>query len=371
MGILLSTCATGRDNNFNLIRFIAASLVLFSHSFALIAGVGDAGPLIDIIGMTSGGIAVDVFFITSGFLITASYFARDNLLAFAWARILRIYPALVVATLFCIFVVGLYFTTYSADVYLFNIYIPTYFIKNVTLFFGVDFSLPGVFEELPYSSIVNASLWTLPYEVKIYAILAFLLLFIKYISKWIAFINAKNIVLLAAIIFTALHIFSKFYLDEPIQFFRLLSMFFIGASFFVWRDNIRLSSKLIYIGLPLLLLSAIHKDIFFVVYCLLLPFLIFYAAYIPSGGIRKFNKLGDYSYGIYIYAFPVQQSLLEIAPDISVFSLTVIAFLITLFLSILSWHLIEKRFLKMKGAYIPIQNFLQNIGLMKRFTRTK
>lgn len=57
----MSTYATGKDNNFNLIRFIAASLVLFSHSFALTSGSGDAEPLKATIGMTLGSIAVDIF----------------------------------------------------------------------------------------------------------------------------------------------------------------------------------------------------------------------------------------------------------------------------------------------------------------------
>ncbi|MCF6217950.1 MAG: acyltransferase [Gammaproteobacteria bacterium] len=371
MGVLLSTCTTGRDNNFNLMRFIAASLVLFSHSFALIAGTGEAGPLFGIIGMTSGGIAVDLFFITSGFLITCSYFSRNNLLAFVWARVLRIYPALIVATLFSVFVVGLYFTTYSAQEYLLNAQTLQYFVKSITLFFGVDFSLPGVFLDVPYSSVVNASLWTLPYEVRIYAILTIFLLFITYASKRVAFINAKNTILLIAVVSVGLNIFNNLQVDPPVQFIRLFSLFFVGAAFYLWRDKIRLPSKLIYFGLPLLLLSAMNQTLFFVVYSLLLPFIIFYVAYVPSGGVRKFNKLGDYSYGIYIYAFPVQQSLLVIMPDISVPLMIVSSFLITLFLSVLSWHLIEKRCLKMKGSYALIQSFMQNIGLMRRFTRTK
>ncbi len=371
MGVLLSTCTTGRDNNFNLMRFIAASLVLFSHSFALKAGTGEAGPLFGIIGMTAGGIAVDLFFITSGFLITYSYFSRNNLLAFVWARILRIYPALIVATLFSVFVVGLYFTTYSAQAYLFNTQTLQYVAKSITLFFGVDFYLPGLFLDVPYSGVVNASLWTLPYEVRIYAILTFLLLFITYISQRIALINAKNTILLIAVVSVGLNIWNNLQLDPPVQFIRLFSLFFVGAAFYLWRDHIRLSSKWLYFGLPLLLLSAMNQNLFFVVYSLLLPFIVFYIAYVPSGGVRQFNRLGDYSYGIYIYAFPVQQSLLVVMPDISVALMIVSSFLITLFLSVLSWHLIEKRFLKMKGTYVRIQDFLQNIGLMRRSTRTK
>jgi peptidoglycan/LPS O-acetylase OafA/YrhL len=83
MSSLLSSYANSRDNNFNLVRFIAATLVLFSHSFAIAYGSTDAEPLSNIVGMTRGNVAVDVFFVTSGFLITISCFARNNLLVFA------------------------------------------------------------------------------------------------------------------------------------------------------------------------------------------------------------------------------------------------------------------------------------------------
>ena len=135
MSRALSTYTTSRDNNFNLIRFVAALLVLHSHSFALALGSGDAEPLRNTIGMTWGIIAVDIFFITSGFLITSSYFARNNLLFFAWARILRIYPALIAAILFCVFIVGLWFTTHSAWEYLTSGQTLKFLLKNVFFVF--------------------------------------------------------------------------------------------------------------------------------------------------------------------------------------------------------------------------------------------
>ena len=129
MGKSLAGYTTGRDNNFNLIRFLAAFLVLFSHSFPLV-GVGGKEPLYETVGMTWGEVAVDIFFITSGFLITGSYFSRGSLQAFVRARLLRIYPALVVAVIFYVFVIGMHFTTLSAYEYLLNHQTQKYFIKN-------------------------------------------------------------------------------------------------------------------------------------------------------------------------------------------------------------------------------------------------
>jgi peptidoglycan/LPS O-acetylase OafA/YrhL len=371
MANLLSTYTASRDNNFNLVRFMAASLVLFSHSFALALGSGDAEPLRSTIGMTWGTIAVDVFFITSGFLITKSYLSSNNIIAFWWARILRIYPALIVAILFCVFCVGTWFTTNSLNEYLQDPQTYKYLIKNSTLFFGIEFDLPGVFMNTPYKEAVNGSLWTLPYEVKMYVILAFTLGLAVRISRWVKFASIRNTILFIAILSTSIHIANHFQPILSIKSTRLFSLFFVGAVFYLCRDKIYLSTKWTLFLLPLLLVSSVNKDVFFVIYSLSLPFIIFYISYVPAGEIRKFNKFGDYSYGIYIYAFPVQQSIAATLPNVSVPVMIALSFLITFLLSMLSWHLIEKRFLKMKDSYVFIGTFVRYIGLKTRLLRAK
>jgi peptidoglycan/LPS O-acetylase OafA/YrhL len=97
----------GRDNNFNLIRFLAASAVLLSHSFPLSNGDPTTEPLRSWLGLSAGEIAVDVFFLTSGFLVAGSLLTRHSVSGFAVARALRIYPAMVVSVLLTVPVVGL------------------------------------------------------------------------------------------------------------------------------------------------------------------------------------------------------------------------------------------------------------------------
>ena len=364
--MLLSEYTSNRDNNFNLLRFMAALFVLYTHAFSLTTGQSSSEPLRVLLGMSLGDIAVDIFFITSGFLITSSYLNRGNMVAFAWARILRIYPGLIAAVLFCVFVVGLWFTSLSASEYLTHPQTYKYLIKNITLLGGVEHYLPGVFTDLPWKGVVNGSLWTLPFELKMYIILAIILFITLCIEKYIKLFSLKNVLLIAALLSIGLHIINvidPFLYGNRERFIRLFSMFFVGAAFYVWKDYVVLSYKWFMLAVVLFLLSMLSKNFFIVIYSITLPYIIFYVAYVPSGFIRKFNTFGDYSYGMYIYAFPVLQLLVALDPHISVLAIILYSFIMTLILSIVSWHFIEKKFLKMKDNYRFIENIIKKSKL--------
>lgn len=337
-----------KDNNFNLIRFIAAFLVLFSHSFILATGDPKTVPLKLLLGTSWGTVAVDVFFITSGFLIAGSFFNRKTLLTFIWARVLRIYPALIVAMLFCVFIVGTYFTALGSLEYLSNLATYKYFIKNITLFFGINYHLPGVFTENPYVNSVNGSLWTLPLEVKMYAYLTLIGIILAITEKLLTKKISPFIFFSLALIALITNIINHFIPFTPVHFSRLFYMFFVGSACYQFRNKIILSYKGFFICATTLLVSSLNKEMFFVIYTCLLPYIIFCLAYIPKGTVRKFNNLGDYSYGIYIYAFPIQQSLIATIPNLSIFSMVIYSGIITLIMSYLSWHYIESNALKLK-----------------------
>ena len=95
--LTLKDLASGRNNNFDFIRFVAASLVIFSHAYRLATGRGDIEPLVLFSGsqIWFGHLAVIIFFVISGFLIAQSYERSSNVIVYFWARALRIIPALV------------------------------------------------------------------------------------------------------------------------------------------------------------------------------------------------------------------------------------------------------------------------------------
>lgn len=237
---LVDLCA-GKDNNLNLLRALAALSVLLSHSFALSSGSPATEPLRSLIGMTPGSIAVDVFFVISGFLVTASICRSQSLIDFVAARFLRIFPGLFVMLVLSVFGLGLAMTTLSPKAYLSSSATYSYFAWCLTLFRGVKYELPGVFEANPYRLAVNGSLWTLPYEVRMYAILGGSWLLCRLLSGAYQAKLFPIICIGAACTSGAYLLTRQTQSGDGAQFIWLFFMFFTGASFFVLRKWIHLS----------------------------------------------------------------------------------------------------------------------------------
>jgi peptidoglycan/LPS O-acetylase OafA/YrhL len=344
----LSTVTGGVDNNFNLIRMLAALFVLISHSFFL---TGHEDPILSTLGFTMGNISVDVFFLTSGFLVTSSLISKKSLIEFMVARTLRIFPALLTMLALTVFGLGLYFTTTPKSTFITHPKVYFYLLKCSTLFFGVMSQLPGVFETTPYKHSFNGSLWSMPIEVRLYAAIAVIWYLSRLLPK-LEFRVFKHSILVLAI-FSGLLVLSESstQIHTP-NAHRPIFMFLTGASFSMLQKKITLSHPLFAAMLTALIISTGSMQAFFYTYTLTIPYLLFYAAYIPSGTIRKYNELGDYSYGTYIYAFPLQQSVAALYPGCSTLLMSTIAGAVTLGAAILSWHLIEKPILRTKGACV-------------------
>jgi peptidoglycan/LPS O-acetylase OafA/YrhL len=363
----LSDFTKGRDNNFNLIRIAAAYAVLVTHSFALAIGGENAEPFREALdGMTMGSIAVDLFFVASGFLVTASLLTRQSIIEFVWARALRIFPALFVMLLLSVSALGLFFTTVPWFTYLVDPKLFKYFLKCLTLLGGVAYELPGVFEGNPYKNSVNGSLWTMPHELRMYVMLALLWISLR-ATRRLRSEAFKVTVVSGALLAAPLVILNHLgVIRDDSHFVHLFFMFFSGAAFFVLKDRIVLSYSVFCVALAALFLAMLYdRDIFYFVYVATIAYILFFVAYIPAGFIRKYNKLGDYSYGVYIYAFPVQQSIAALLPGVSVLSMVIISSAITFLLAVLSWHCLEKHALELKGHYVNRTQRLLAFGLTR------
>lgn len=354
----LSSFAQGRDNNFNLIRVLAALAVFVSHCFSLATGHKAVEPFMAELNMSIGGAAVDVFFLTSGFLVTASLLSRGNPSAFVAARMLRIFPGLWVMLLLSVFPLGGAMSILPYRDYLGNPLVYEYLARCGTLITGVVQNLPGVFERNPVHGEFNGPLWTLPFEVGMYGLLLAIWLVLApsggrrtMLLKWAIVVLSSMSAAFLVVGYFRHGLPTRFELHSTYALPSLLYMFFTGAAFYVLRNCIVLSPRLFALATAALLVSLFNKHVFFVIYLFSVPYLLFYLAYVPGGWLRRYNRLGDYSYGIYIYAYPLQQSVVALNDGISILALGLIALPPAVMLAVLSWHLVEKRALGLKARF--------------------
>ncbi len=360
----LSDYARSRDNNFTLLRLTAALTVVLAHSRPVLGlGPPEQDFLLAHIGRAFGPIALDWLFVTSGFLVTASLFQRGDLNHFIWARALRLYPALWLCLPMTVFILAPLLSTMPAKDYYASKETWTYFWRGATLFNGIRYTLPGVFETNTLKGEFNGSLWTLPVELRMYVFCA---------VAWLAFswrpaLRVAALKIVAPIVALFLYVSILRHFSQGITINNVdvaIFMFFMGATLYFWRDKASLSWAS-FVALPLLVSGAALMDrgLAFAVYLLCsAPFLL-HLAYLPGGKIRKVNDWGDYSYGIYIYAFPVQQTLALFFPNMPVAAMVLASGGISFALAWCSWRLVEKRAMEMKNSCADAtQRLLHRIG---------
>ena len=339
----ITDLSRGRDNNLNLVRFIAASMVVYTHAFGV---TGHSDPMVGLCNISAGSFAVDIFFVISGFLVTKSWYRHNSVRAYLQARCLRIFPALWVAVFLCVFAVGPVVTQVSLAQYFSSLDTAKFLLENTTLLpKGVFLTLPGVFLD-GHLHEVNIPLWTLPYELKMYlAIGAFSLIGLTPRRWFLPFAVIASFSVFALSEVGLIHVADR-------QLFRLVFFFFSGALTYRFAGSVRLSwryaAALAVVGL--LLAIPAQPEIRRLILAACTPYLVMYLAFVPRGMIRGYNKFGDYSYGMYIYGFPVQQIMARATESQSVALNFGIAFAVTLVLAVLSWHLLERRALRFKSS---------------------
>ena len=337
---------TGRDNRLTLIRFVLATAVMIEHIFVVPRGI-EGGPVVAIHGWSIGYVAVSGFFILSGFLIAGSLEHRANLPSYAASRALRIFPALLVLAISSTFVIGPFVTTASMPDYWTSAQTWLYPV-NVMLFLDTSQGPLGVFGNNPAPGEFSATLWTLRYEVLAY-IGAAILFFTGIARGWrahLAFLVAATVGYLAI---------GVYWPDSPAIItlsLRLGSAFLLGMLVYSARDKIPLLPVLALFALPAwyFLGSSPLAETFL---NLALASILFWLAFAKLGGLPTFSQMPDWSYGIYIWHYPVMQTLWYFDLARTPLGLLLWSVPITFFISALSWSFVEKPALSWKQK-IPV-----------------
>lgn len=357
----MEAVATGRDNNFNLLRMVAASAVLVSHAWPIALGKNTLEPLSGWVKQSLGGVAVTFFFAASGFFITKSFLRRTSLTDFIMARLSRIYPALIVVLVLTAFVLGPVLSRLTIYNYLSRAEVWSYVPRNLSLF-ELQYSLPGVFLHNPIGSSINGSLWTLFSEVTCYG-------FVAVFASMGAFRPVLFPIAVAFIIVLA-QVFPE---DIAVIFrsSRVFLPFAMGAAAYIYRKVIPISIILLFMTLICAILMR-NSRLYPVAYSALFSYAALWFGFADLPWIKQYNKLGDYSYGMYIYAFPVEQTLAHSIPGISIFGIVVLSFPVTLALAVISWTFIEAPSLAHRhriAAYLKLSDIVRRDGGRRRHDR--
>jgi len=338
-------------NAFGALRLLFASLVILAHTPEMIDGNRSRELLTRIFGTISfGELAVDAFFVISGFLITDSFVKNPDVRSYLLKRVARIFPAFIMATLLCLFVVsplgGGRVPQGFSDLAKSTVHLLLLMPPDPTQHLG---PFPGG----PYP-LLNGAAWTIAYEFRCYLLV--LLLGMLGIFKRPRLLIAVTVLMFAAYALVPSQSFAKFDAVLPAHFYwwgstrqacRLFGVFLTGSLFFLYRERIAFTNPLALITTPLLLLSLCVPTLADAGTAVFGGYLIFFVA--QRGGdtiLRDINNKNDISYGIYLYGWPIGRLLVWWLPGASLVALNTVTLALAALFGWLSWHLIEKPVMK-------------------------
>jgi peptidoglycan/LPS O-acetylase OafA/YrhL len=344
-----------KDNHFNLLRLVLSVLVIVSHSFELVDGNRNREPLTTLFGTISfGEFAVDCFFIVSGFLITKSWVDTPRLKPFLIARVLRIYPAFIVATCLCVFVLA---PLSSSNV---RGYLKT--LEYVNIFKSIFFlQLPSVSPTglVASAKSFNGSLWSISYEFKCYLLIALMGL-LRLVRK-----KAATFTLLICIcgLFglmsfmqdhdLKLEILGKHPLTNIGNFLTVRTMMFFmsGCCFYHYREQLILTPGLGISALLFLIIGLFFKSTAELALAIFGAYLLLSCAIKSSSISRFYKRFPDVSYGTYLYAWPLQLIWMSNLPSASVTVIFFGTFITSLLFGWMSWHFLERHCVNLRKRF--------------------
>ncbi|HHW4681261.1 MAG TPA: acyltransferase family protein, partial [Xylella taiwanensis] len=256
---------------------------------------------------------------------------------------LRIWPALIVVTSVTTLFLGPIVSTEPINHYFINPKTWDYFriLKLI-----IRYELPGVFVTNPFPNAVNGSLWTIPIEFRWYLIL---------MALGMVGLLRNRLLLLIAVIALAVFVFviKDAQNNQDWKLHLQLGVFFCyGIYLYYFRSffTAHTASILLALGIVSGLLFSIDQK--YTALFLLLPALVIRFGIAATPFIRHAGRYGDISYGVYLYAFPVQQTIIFLFKDhLIMWSALALSTAVTVIFALLSWHLVESPALQLKKRY--------------------
>ena len=326
-----------KDNKFDFVRVAAASGVLISHQFSL---TGRPEPIM--LGVSLGGFCVLVFFAISGYLVAGSWGHDPNAWRFTARRLLRIWPGLIVVCLLVALVLGPAVSQLGPRAYFASPATWDY-LSQLSLWQFKSY-LPGAFVGNPIPESANGSLWTIPIEIRCYLALM--------VVGLLGLLRRTWLLPLAFVAFSIWFFFLfKTGYDQPIRLhLQMAVVFFCGATLYQLRAAWLSYRRWVWLGGLAAILSLWFGGMPEIAYTLGVPLVVVLFATGSLPVLRRTGRFGDISYGLYIYAYPVQQTVVWLSDNRLPFGVGLaLAAVITVVLAWLSWTLVEKPALRLKN----------------------
>lgn len=324
------------QNHFNLLRLLAASAVIVSHSYSLTLGGEAPDPLQTMVGIDLGTTAVFAFFAISGYFISLSFDRRPSNGAFVLARITRIFPGMTVVALIAAFIVGPLLTEFPVSYYFAQRAVWLYPLKIVALYGPlVDPLLPGVFIHNPAPGTVNGSLWTLLFEVSCYAGL--------FCAGILGFLRRERFpwLLLAWLPVYLIVLYSGDFPD--IHFLAIFSVpFLVGMTAYQYRSAGFLNGWVAILWFAAAFALGLSGHFIQEFWSSAVGYAVLCLGFAKAPALLAYNKVGDYSYGTYIYGFLVGQVIVSLMPGIDAIELMGLSLPAAILCGMLSWNCVER-----------------------------
>lgn len=323
---------TGRGSNlFDLIRIVAAGMVIVGHAWPL---SGVTGPP-TLAGISVHHLGVYVFFALSGYLLARSWAREPRPAPFLIRRALRIFPALALVVVVTLGLIGPLMTTERPAAYWGSGQTWSYLL-NLTLL--AEYELPGVFTDNP-TTAVNGSLWSLGPEFSCYLGLVALGL----LGAWASRVLRGVLALATATAIIAIP------LTGPLRTTMIAVVFFIiGSLIAEIPRSVRLPLWPAVLGT--VILPFLGGEVGLVAGWVFVPYAVIAVGSRSSRIAAPLSRLGDPSYGMYLWAFPVQQIVVALAGPLPLWASVAIVLPAAVMLGYASWHLVERRAIALGNA---------------------
>jgi peptidoglycan/LPS O-acetylase OafA/YrhL len=352
---------SGVGPGFDHIRIGLSFMILLWHSFAISYGLNYSEKLRPFPVPPLLSALLPLFFGLSGFLVMGSALRTGNLKTFITFRTLRIVPALFTEIMISALVLGPILTTYPLHSYLTD---PRFFEYFGSLIGRVRFVLPGLFANNPAPYLVNFALWTVGPEIFCYVWMALAILAGVY--------RDRGRFLIVTIIYGVISISADAFfpperIGEVLPSKILVFSFLVGACFFQYREKIpySLATAVAAFILATLLVFVGQRDGSQIYSYFAVPAYIYTVAVVGLTPLPKVPILsrGDYSYGVYIYGWPVQQAVAYYLPEHREWWINFgISGPIVLCFAICSWQFIEEPFLGLRKRFKMSQQLPMPFG---------